>query len=188
LIVFSSRAGRQILFGELPKQSFCLGGTSGDGDIEDPRQNTSNIAIERSLIRSKSNRCDGGSRVTPNAGERLQSLSILRELTIIFIDNQTRSKVQVAGASIVAKTLPQHENILLGSVGQFDYRWKALHPPKVIRYHGFHAGLLEHDLRNPNRIGVGGTTPGEFAGMNDIPIQEILAKWGAHIKKLKTEE
>ncbi len=43
--------------------------------------------------------------------------------------------------------------------------WKGFEKSLVIRNDGGHLGLLEHDLRNPDGIGVFGFPPGEVPGV-----------------------
>jgi hypothetical protein len=43
----------------------------------------------------------------------------------------------------------------------------------IVRDDGGHLGLLEHDLRNPDGIGVPGFSPGEIPGVLLKPLKEF---------------
>lgn len=51
-------------------------------------------------------------------------------------------------------------------------------PTIIVRQDGFDLGLLEHELRNRNGIGIAGPSPRQVAVMDPVPIGQMVVKRG----------
>ena len=67
--------------------------------------------------------------------------------------------VQVAGAAVVAKPLPEEQHILLGSRGQVRHAGKRAHETLEVGDYGRDLRLLQHDLADPDAIRVAVAAP-----------------------------
>ena len=64
--------------------------------------------------------------------------------------------VQIAGASVVAQPRPLLQHMIERRGGQRLHGRPALEEPLEIGRHRRHRGLLQHDFRQPDAIGIGG--------------------------------
>ena len=80
--------------------------------------------------------------------------------------------LQVSGPAVVAQSLPQLHQLILGQDGQsVDIRGR-LQKTAVVVQHRRHPGLLEHNLRYPDMIRGGVAPPGEGTGILPVPDQQ----------------
>ena len=83
-----------------------------------------------------------------------------------------RGPQQVAGPRIVSQAAPQREHFLFRRRRQRLHRGKALQEPPVIRNHRLRAGLLQHDLRDPDAIRIAGRRQGR-SRRAPVPASEL---------------
>ena len=62
--------------------------------------------------------------------------------------------MQVARAAVIAQAFPKLEYFLFFRRGQRRNRGESGEEPPEVRHDGGDLGLLEHDLANPNGVGV----------------------------------
>ena len=85
--------------------------------------------------------------------------------------------VQMMRAGVVAETGEMPEHGFRAGPGQIPYRGEALEEAIVVGLHGFHPGLLEHDFRDPDAIGIAGFLPGKvMASMSRLPGDDPAGK------------
>ena len=83
-----------------------------------------------------------------------------------------RRFLQVPGAAVIAKALPQlHEPLLIGC-RQSVHRGEHLQKPGIISQHRRHSGLLKHDLRHPDAVGILRMPPREIPRVFPVPDQQ----------------
>ena len=101
---------------------------------------------------------DGGNRrrrIGPDPRQFQQRVVIRGEIAAMLIHHHPRAFEQVAGAGVIAKPGPFGHHIgILGSGEGGDIRPAGGEPCEVILYRG-HGGLLQHDLAQPDAVGVG---------------------------------
>ena len=64
------------------------------------------------------------------------------------------------------------ENIRFRGGGESGETAETAKPFMIVRDDGGDLGLLEHELRDEDRVGIGGSAPGEIAGVFAIPGDE----------------
>ena len=74
------------------------------------------------------------------------------------------SAVQSPGAAVVAEAFPGMQNMLFGSVSQIGDAGEASQKAVEVGDYGFDLGLLQHDLADPNSVGIVAMAPREIAG------------------------
>ena len=133
-------------------------------------------------IESDGGHCGGG--VIPHAGQSAQLFQISREHSAILFHNRFRRLVQVPGAGIVPQPFPAFEHVLLRRARQGKHVREAINEAGVVPRHRFGAGLLEHDLADPDAIGVLRAPEGQHALVRIIPGKQQGGKHGfASIRK-----
>ena len=119
-------------------------------------------AITRSILPStglarlvERDRRDRGRRVGADAGERAQRLLGAGKSSAVLLDHGLGAGMQVAGARVVAEPGPELEHVVERRGGKLRDRRKAREEARIIRSDRLHGGLLQHDLGEPDPIGIG---------------------------------
>ena len=73
--------------------------------------------------------------------------------------------LEVTRAGIVTKAFPKFQDVLFVRRGEGGDRRKVFHPTFPVRDHSLDLRLLEHDFRNPDRVGIAGAPPRKIAGI-----------------------
>ena len=134
------------------------------------------IAVDHGDVFAVGDAGDSGSGVSSDAGQFAQIHRGCRDAAAEFLRNKVCRLVQHAGAAVVAETAPKREHVLLAGFGQRKHRGKAVQKGRVaLNDHG-HAGLLQHDLRNPDGVGVASGAPREVAPIGVVPLQHGTAQ------------
>ncbi len=85
--------------------------------------------------------------------------------------------VQIARARVVAEPGPGLEHVVERGCGQRLHVRPACDETAEVRRHGRHRGLLQHDFRQPNPVGIRGRTatgaPGQIATVKVIPVEQV---------------
>src|SRR4051812_30642274 len=93
----------------------------------------------------------------------------------------------VACARIVAKSLPRFYHFQRGCLRESFDVGKSRHPALEIWNNRFNLRLLEHDLRNPDRIRIKRPPPRQIAGVFRKPLDQGRNE-AAHKRRLSTAE
>ena len=91
--------------------------------------------------------------------------------------------MQVARAGVVAQAGPQGHHVIRWRLGQRGEGGAACEEAGVVGDDRVHLGLLQHDLRQPDAVGVGGVLPGQVvAATVGVPgnqsVGEVAHRWG----------
>src|SRR6185437_1422589 len=78
----------------------------------------------------------------------------------------------ITRAVVIAEPCPMREQFALRGDGESREIGKAVEKALVVRDCGSDASLLQHDLRNPDRVRVARPAPGEVAFRGSIPGQK----------------
>jgi len=119
------------------------------------------------------NGCGG---VAPDPGQFAESCGGMRNLAAKFAAHLPGGLVQETGAAVVAQAAPQRQHAVHGSRGQRRDGGKRLQKPAIVLEHGGDAGLLEHDLGDPDTVGIAIVPPGQVAPVRGIPGQQRPAQ------------
>ena len=79
----------------------------------------------------------------------------------MFGDQAAGRAVQVAGPAIVSQPFPQAQNLLFVGGREVGNRREGGEKTLEIGNHRGHLGLLQHDLADPDAIGIAVASPGE---------------------------
>lgn len=95
--------------------------------------------------------------------QRAERDGIAGKLTAMFAHHDLGSRFECQCAAVITHTLPRGQHIgRIGSSQSLDTR-EALDPLLPTRQDTGHLGLLKHDLRQPDRIGIARTAPRKVA-------------------------
>lgn len=96
----------------------------------------------------------------------------------MFLHDDSSGRAEIARPRIIAETLPGVENVTFGGCGQSGEIGKAPHPLTIIGDDSGDLRLLKHELGDQDRVGIGGTAPGEIAAVFSIPREERSLEGG----------
>ena len=135
---------------------------------EEPAQDTDDVGIDQRTRHLKRDRQDRPRGIPTDTRQGFDFRCGPGKLSAKLLRDHLRGAVQIAGAGVVAEPRPVLQNLLYRSHRQRFYGWKSLQKPQKERNHRRHLRLLQHDLRNPDRIGSR-ATPGQITLVRPIP-------------------
>ena len=148
---------------------------------EEPRHDTLHVAVNHRRRSVKSDGRDRGCRVGPDARQIQKVRVVLREAAPVIARHDAGALQEVARPGVVAQTRPfGHDGGIL-SRGKPLNGWPKLGEPQIIGPDRGDGRLLQHDLGQPDPIGVGRNArapvcradpPREHARVRVIPIQK----------------
>ena len=148
------------------------------------RGSGSSIANSRATTRStlpstghaaliEGNGGDRGGGIGADARKRAQRRLARREMAAMALDHGPGAGVQVAGAGVIAEPCPGFQHLLERGRGQALDRRPARQEARVVGRDRAHRRLLQHDLGEPDPIGIGRLprrrAPGQDATMAVVP-------------------
>ena len=99
----------------------------------------------------------------------------------MVFDNLLRRVLQISRARVIAQAAPQPQHLVLGRAGERGDVGEALQKSGVKRYHRRNLGLLQHDLRDPDAIGVVRPLPGKIvAAVALVPGEQAGGEVSVH--------
>jgi len=85
--------------------------------------------------------------------------------------------MKIARARVVAQSGPHFQHPVDRCPGERFKRWKARQESLVIRHHGLHLRLLEHDFGQPDAVRIGRFLPGQVVtAMGLLPFDDATGK------------
>ena len=151
-------------------------------DSEQPADDALDIAIDRAGRRIEGDRGDGGGGVIADAGQRAQLRFARRKCAAVMINHRTSAGVQVASARVVTETGPNFEYVAERRGCERAHVGPASQEFCVIWRDRPHGRLLQHDLGQPNAVGVGPLaarrSPGQDPTMAVVPGEQSGWLWG----------
>ena len=119
---------------------------------------------------------DGARRVRADAGQRAQAVGRARQLRPAAGrrggDGRRRALLQPPGPVVVAEALPAPQHVGERRRGETLQVGPGGEPLHEARRHPRHLGLLQHDLADQDRVGVGGVPPGQVAPVLLVPREQ----------------
>ena len=138
------------------------------------------IAVQDGLWLVEGDAEDGAGGVRADPRQRPQGRPLCGQLSAMFFDDLTGCSMQVAGTGVVTKPLPEFEDVLQVSRRQCLDGGKAFHPAFEVASCRLRAGLLQHHLADPDRIGGAlaswGCTPGQQPALVGVPVHQLLCQ------------
>ena len=142
------------------------------GGVGHPRHHPEDVAIHRRVGQLEGDAGDGGCGIVADPRQRADGRIVARETARGH--HLPGGAPQIAGARIISQAGPQRQHILFLRRRQRFHRGEAIEEALVIRDDGLRAGLLQHDLGNPDAVGVGGAPPGQIAMAAAVPGEQPL--------------
>ena len=164
--------------GAFPEEGLSLGGVDGGGVVEESGEDAGDVGIDDGDGEAEG---EGGHRtggVAPEAGEGGEGGGVGREAAVVLLEDGPGGFLEVADAVVVAEALPGLEELGFGGGGEGgeigEGGEEALEAAVLSdRRDG---GLLEHDLGDEDRVGIGGAAPGVVLAVGLEPAEEGAAE------------
>lgn len=109
---------------------------------------------------------------TPDAGKRFQFLDASRKsAAMLFQDNESES-LKTQRTIVVSQPFPGFDDIRCLRPGELFQRRKPPEKLRVFRQDSRNLGLLQHEFRNEEAIGVGLIPPWQIAPVFPVPPED----------------
>ncbi len=146
------------------------------GESEHSTENPLDVAIQDRERQAEGDAADGSRGVGADPGELQQCLERPRQLARVLGDDSLRGTMEVPAARVVAEPCPVAHHLLFFRGGERRRIGEASQKSLVVGDHRAGARLLEHDLGDPDCIGIGAAPPGKFALASAEPAAQSLAR------------
>jgi len=130
------------------------------------------VRLERHARLTERDRGDRPRDVRPDPRQGLELIDGRREAPSSFPHDGSRGRVEVVGARVVPRALPQLEDAVDRSAREGLDRGEGEHEPLEVRDRLLDAGLLEQHLRHPDPVRVSVDPPRERAPVVPEPPEE----------------
>ena len=167
-----SISGNHELFSQVPEALIGLWLFRVFGDGKGARENANDVPIEDRLRFIERNAANGARRITSDARQFDHISKISRKGPAKFHGHDPGCILQIPRARIIAEPFPQLQNEVDVCSRKSTNVGQRLHPPLPIWNNGLDLGLLQHHLRNPDRIGIARPAPRQIARVRSIPAKE----------------
>ena len=145
----------------------------------EPGEDAQHISIHRRGGEGKGNGADGSRGIIPDPRQGPDCGIVRREKAIVAFQDDPGGLSQIPHPAVVAQPLPELVQLIVTAGGKaFDIR-QPLKEPGVVALHRLHPGLLEHDLRHPDVVGLPVRAPGQVPPVLPVPGQQ---RPGQHFK------
>jgi hypothetical protein len=155
-----------------------LVGGGGRADAGEALEDALDVAVDDGDGFIVSDGGDGGGGVEADAGEGAELGGGGGDVAGEFADDVLGGGVEEAGAAVVAEAAPEGEDLGFGCGCESMDGGEGGEEVEVFGEDGGDAGLLEHDLRDPDGVGVAGVAPGEVAPIGTEPGEQCVAQVG----------
>jgi len=179
---------RQELRGGGPEQLASGARVDRHLQVEDAGENAGDVCFDDRDRSVEGERGDGVCRITANSGKLLNRSRVSRKSAAVFFEDGDGGRPEIAGARVVTEPLPGVKNVMFRGGGERGKIREPDEPFIIIREDGRDLGLLEHELGDENRVGIGGAAPGKIAAAFAIPGKEGAAKGWSGIRIHVIEE
>lgn len=143
------------------------------GKAEQTAKDPGHVSVQDSHILVEGDTGDSPGRVRADAGQALEDLDIVRNLSTQFVYDLSGSSVEIPRPAVIAESLPRGKNLVQGGLGQRVQSGKSVQKSLVSGSYSFHPCLLEKNLGNPDPVGVPGPPPGKVPAAPVVPKEEI---------------
>ncbi len=140
---------------------------------EEPGHHPLDIAVDRRDPTVERDRRDCRRAIVANPRKGAQLAQIIGELPVMAFDDGAGAGMEVAGARVIAGSLPQMQHLIERRCGQCTKIGPACHELVKIGADRRHRGLLQHDFAEPHPVGIGalarGDAPRQIAALSVVP-------------------
>ena len=173
LIPIPGPIGIDELAGSLPQAR-----SRGVLEVEEAGQHAPHVSIHGGHYLAVDDARDGARGVLADPRKRPETLGVLREHPAEPLPHDQGRAPEIPGPRIIAEPLPCLEHGLFVSLRKIRHRGKALHPAEVVGNRRLDAGLLEHDLGDPDPVWLPALSPREVTPVGVVVLQEKLSEPG----------
>lgn len=139
------------------------------GDRGQPRVHAGDVAVDQRRLLVERDRGDRPGRVATDPGDRAQGVGRARQLAAELLVDVPGPTMQEPRAPVIAESAPLLEHRVLAGRGQAREVGEPGQELRPISLHGLDPGLLEHDLGDPDRVGIASPPPGEVPSLDLEP-------------------
>jgi len=155
--------GVHQLTGRGPQRLAAGSGLDVVFDREHARQDARDVAIDERGALAERDRGDRARGVRADPGHLAQLGRARWQGAAVARTDLAGAGMQVAGARVVAEAGPRGEDVVERRLGERRDGREPGHPALPVRDHRRDPGLLQHDLADPDRVGVAGAPPRQVA-------------------------
>ena len=166
LVEIAGTLAAQQGLGSLP-ESFA-----GQTTSEDAPQHAFHISVHHGRRRVKDNAGDGRRRVPADARQRAQLRNRTGKSPAMLLHDGLRSGMHHAGTPVVSQPAPGRQHGRLPRRGQLLYRGKSPQKTTIVLQHRGDAGLLQHDFREPDPVGIAVLAPWQVPPVAVVPREQ----------------
>lgn len=140
-------------------------------------QDALDVAIENGAALAECQRCNGRSGRTPHARQLRDGVGPGRKYSAMLGHDGACRRVQIARATVVAKPAPQREHVVFRGGGQGRQIGEMGDKALEIGDDRGNLGLLQHDFRQPDTVGVACALPWQgMAAVVQLPVDDAGRK------------
>lgn len=167
----------QIFFRQPPQFPFDLACARMTPQRVIAHQHAFHVAVQDGVAQAVGEGEDRARRGAADAGQPAQRFEVARPAAMMFQNDPLGAAMQVAGAGVIAQPRPQSQHFIQRCGRQRANIGEPRHETSVVRNDGGHLGLLQHDLRDPDAVGIRGVLPGQVvAAVAAMPAQQTRAE------------
>jgi len=141
-------------------------------DAEHPRQHARDVAVDQRRPLAVRDRGDRAGGVGPDARHLAQPARVAGQRAAPARDHLAGPPVQVARARVVAQPGPRREHVVERRLREGADAREARHPALPVRDHRRDPRLLQHDLADPDRVGIAGAPPRQVAARAAVMLHD----------------
>ena len=134
-------------------------------------QNPQHISVHRRNRLPEGDGRDGPRRVWADPRQRQNVRIMLRHLPLPALHDLPGGLLHIPDPVIVSQPFPQLQQTVLWTIRQAGDIRQFSEKPLVIGFDRFHPGLLQHDLRHPDMVGIFPLPPGQNPSVFIKPVQ-----------------
>lgn len=129
------------------------------GQGEHAPEHPGDVAIDERGALAERDRRDRPGGVRPDAGHLAQLRGPPGQRAVPARADRLRARPQVARPRVVAEPRPRREHVVERRPRERGHRREPRHPALPVRDHRGDAGLLQHDLADPDRVRIARAAP-----------------------------
>src|SRR5258705_1785411 len=172
LIVVIGASGRYQRFREVPHRLLTAQPLEPSRAEEDPAEHAPHVGIDERGVLAVGEGEDGARRVTADAAQALEGGPVIGKLAGVAGHRLAGDAVQAPRAPIVAERAPRLRHVARAGPGEVLEGGIAREELLVLGDDAIHLGLLEHDLRDEDAVGLARPAPRQVAAVPGVPAEE----------------
>ena len=145
-----------------PQQKFIRSRCQVLFKTQQTRKHPAHVGVENRNALRKTKCRDGPRGGSADAGQSRQLVRSTRKSPAVLCNNLLSTTVQIAGTRVIAEPTPKAHYLVLTGRRQSCDIWKPREETRVIVEDSGHLRLLQHDLGQPDFVGIPSLLPGQM--------------------------